>query len=276
MFIYVAGPYKAEQTQILDENIQEADRNGRLLAHKGHTPFIPHTMMRYWEGQEFDETTVRRICHHWLKTCQALLYLGSSPGADEEREQAEKLGMKIYESIDDVPQNGEPEAPLKHRVAAYLTEYEQCQESYRHTYQTIWQAGAILIAASGLIITFWDKSGGIAPASVVLAPIPFLVWWWAIFRPMDWYGRTRKTHLVNLETEKLNVLVPGLNLKHFKSLEEARENRDKENKCWCKRWFWKLATPHVHKAVNALGLIMLVAWIVLSPLAIMGKWPFHP
>lgn len=271
MFIYIGGPYSVSEQRSVKDNIKEADRAGQAILQKGHMPFIPHTMMANWEGRAFDREKVRDVCYRWLERCEGFLYLGSSPGADEERKRAEKLGMKIFERIDDIPSNTGMEAPLQHKVTAYLTEYQQCQESYRHTYQTIWQAGAILIAASALIITFWDKSAGIAPISVFLAPIPFLIWWWAIFRPMDGYGRVRQKRLEALEA-KLNGLIAGLDIKHFLSLKEEQE---KERNFGQKIWH-TVTTPRVHWAVNLLGVVVLVAWIVLSAFALSGKGPFAP
>lgn len=39
----------------------------------------------------------------FLETCDAFLYLGSSEGADLEREYAEELGLEIYDSVEAVP-----------------------------------------------------------------------------------------------------------------------------------------------------------------------------
>ena len=40
----------------------------------------------------------------WLVECDALLFLGSSPGADIELKAAQELGLKIYYSTDEVPE----------------------------------------------------------------------------------------------------------------------------------------------------------------------------
>lgn len=270
MFIYIGGPYTTRPNRTTAENVKDADTAGRLVLKKGHIPFIPHTMMANWEEEGIEREEVRKVCHRWLERCDGFLYIGPSPGADEERQQAEQLGLEIFENIDKVPHNEGKEARLEHKVTAYLTEYQQCQESYRHTYQTIWQAGAILIAASFLIITFWDKSVGITPISVALASVPFLIWWWAIFRPMDWYGQIRRKRLEDLEVY-LNRLIPGLKLEHFQRL---RQEREQDRSTWEKIWH-TITTPAVHWAVNVLGLAVLAVF-VLAVLAIYRIGPYAP
>ena len=40
----------------------------------------------------------------FLEVCEALLFLGSSPGADRERAHAEALGIPIFESVEGIDQ----------------------------------------------------------------------------------------------------------------------------------------------------------------------------
>jgi len=39
----------------------------------------------------------------WIKYCDALYYGGQSDGVDRERDIAERLGLKIYYSMEEVP-----------------------------------------------------------------------------------------------------------------------------------------------------------------------------
>jgi hypothetical protein len=110
MKIYVAGPYSADTEEQRRKNTENAIHAGLALFEKGHYPFIPHTThyveeyasetddfdMTYEDYLDWDEA--------FLLDCDALLHLASSPGADRERRLAEKLGMEIYNQIEDVPE----------------------------------------------------------------------------------------------------------------------------------------------------------------------------
>lgn len=39
----------------------------------------------------------------WLERCDALFYLGASPGADREKARAEELGLQVFMEIAEVP-----------------------------------------------------------------------------------------------------------------------------------------------------------------------------
>jgi hypothetical protein len=105
--IYVAGPYTAPTPELCRANVDKAIDAGLSLWKKGHFPYIPHLThyidefamqtgvpMSYEEYLEMDTA--------WLKECDALLYLGSSKGADYELENAKGLGLIIFHSIDEV------------------------------------------------------------------------------------------------------------------------------------------------------------------------------
>lgn len=268
MFIYVSGPYSADEAEKLEKNIFLADEAGRSLLKKGHTPFVPHTMMKSWEQRGIPREDVLKVCRSWLERCDALLHLGSSVGADTELRRAEELGLRIFRTLDEVPQSEdiEMEGWSEQKVTAYLTEYEQCQESYRHTYQTIWQAGAIFVAVSAGIVALWDKSKGFSPWMIILAPLPFLFWYVGIFRPMNKYGELRRGILRDIE-RTLNKLIPGLSLKHFSEyydygVEMRVQFRKRFKGKNPLRWFGALAGLPVSYVVNALGVMVGLFWLV--------------
>jgi hypothetical protein len=106
--IYIAGPYTAPTADLRRKNVNDAIRVGLLLWKKGHVPFIPHLThfideraaelqipMSYEEYLAWD--------NEWLKACDALLYVASSRGADLELENAKRLGLAIYYSVDEIP-----------------------------------------------------------------------------------------------------------------------------------------------------------------------------
>lgn len=285
MYIYVSGPYSASNVQAADKkmkiekNIEEANEVAVRLAHKGHFPFVPHTMMRGWEDeQKVERSLALNICKKWVEKCDALYFIATSPGAEEEKQVAVALNMPIYRNLDDIPDvildshaRLSPEA-----VAAYLIEYEQCMDSYRHTYATIWQAGSIFAAVSAAIIAFASKStdGSIPWWIQLLAPVPVLFWWWGIYWPMNRYGEWRSNRLKSIE----NLLseggaAPDLSMEHFRRFDRERKGDVKEKETikdrgirYSKERLLKvkfLWQPRVSEVVTIFGLAILLLEIHL-------------
>lgn len=103
--IFVAGPYgDKEPKRIISRNVQRARDIGKELALKGHFPFIPHTMLHGWETDErFTVEHFKSIDFSWLENCDALFFIASSPGANVEKEIAVRKGLKVFTSLDQVP-----------------------------------------------------------------------------------------------------------------------------------------------------------------------------
>jgi hypothetical protein len=107
--IYIAGPYSADCAKCIHANVISAIDAGIELWKKGHNPYIPHlthfvdqrakitnTPMAWNDYIEWDKV--------WLETCDALLFLGSSKGANLELDLAKKMGKRIFFSINSVPE----------------------------------------------------------------------------------------------------------------------------------------------------------------------------
>ncbi len=112
MKIYVAGPYSPTKSLDKHEGIREAAQNtehaieaGIAILNKGHIPYIPHL-------SHFVHT--HHACNHEYKWyvidnsfiedwAEALLYLAPSFGADAELKLAAKLGLKIFYSLNEIP-----------------------------------------------------------------------------------------------------------------------------------------------------------------------------
>jgi hypothetical protein len=78
-----------------DANVKAADEAGREIARRGHTPFIPHKMTYDWERDEvLQYEDFIRIDDEWLRFCDAILMIGSSPGADRELDLAGRMGLE--------------------------------------------------------------------------------------------------------------------------------------------------------------------------------------
>ena len=110
--VYVAGPYTPhnhEHNECIREtemNVRRAIEVGNEIAKKGHYIFVPHWSHfsanaingfhtpNWWYEQ--DNTFIE----HWAT---ALYYISHSFGADRELALAKKLGLKIYTTLEEVP-----------------------------------------------------------------------------------------------------------------------------------------------------------------------------
>lgn len=110
--IYIAGPLTAETFPGMVENAEKAIDAGIQLIQKGHFPFIPHLSVwtnlrsRAFFDANISWDTWMRVDDAFLCKCDALLYLGSSRGADQELARAKELGLQIFYSVDEVPEVG--------------------------------------------------------------------------------------------------------------------------------------------------------------------------
>lgn len=95
LVIYVAGPYRDADLDVVRDNISRADYWGRRLRAMGHHPIVPHTMTQSWDGQ-FTFEQIMDTDLRILARCDALLYLGHSEGARMEKEQAVALGLPVF------------------------------------------------------------------------------------------------------------------------------------------------------------------------------------
>ena len=129
MRIYIAAPYnpvgakdKHEAIQLAAKNVSRAIEAAIALIEKGHYPFVPHLTHyihthpscprdygEWW--YEYDMT----FLDHWA---EALLYLAPSKGADAELQHAKEIGLKIFYSVDEVPDN---------TTNVFNNEYQTCE-----------------------------------------------------------------------------------------------------------------------------------------------------
>lgn len=106
--IYIAGPLTAETPEAEGENVRQAICAQIDVMCKGHIPFCPH--LSWYVGQVAEEEG-SVICDqdwylqdlHWIDSCDALLWLGGSPGSRWEWAYAKKSGKPVYTSMDEIP-----------------------------------------------------------------------------------------------------------------------------------------------------------------------------
>jgi hypothetical protein len=113
--IYIAGPYTADTPERIRRNVNVALDAAITLYFKGHFPFVPH--LTHFVDERGKETG-RRLAWEdyirwdtaWLEVSDALLYLGSSRGADIELEEAKRRGKRIFYSLQEIPSVPMPDA----------------------------------------------------------------------------------------------------------------------------------------------------------------------
>lgn len=96
--VYISGPYSKGDTE---QNVKNAILAGDRVAELGFRPFIPHLYhfwnmlrphdYRFWMDQDLG----------WVRDCRALIRLnGESPGGDEEKELARKIGRFVFDGME--------------------------------------------------------------------------------------------------------------------------------------------------------------------------------
>jgi len=98
--VYVAGPYSRGDVAT---NVHDAIDAGESLLRAGFAPYVPH-LTHFWH-MFYPQRWQVWIDHNleWLRACDVVLRLfGESKGADIEVAEAKRLGIKVFEDIDDV------------------------------------------------------------------------------------------------------------------------------------------------------------------------------
>ena len=110
MHIYVASPYGRSRNlddYEIEANVRASIEIGRRLIEKNHVPLIPnlyHFVHKGWEDSP-EEPIWLAIASGWIERCDALFFGGSSTGTNAERKIAFGLGLPIYYSLDELPEN---------------------------------------------------------------------------------------------------------------------------------------------------------------------------
>jgi len=113
MKIYVAGPYcpkdcaPHEVIRKAQENVNKAIDAGIRLMDEGHIVFIPHLshFIHIRMGSDWGQPFWYQFDLEWLRCCDAILMLPNwetSHGCTLELQEAKKLGLMVFHSIEDV------------------------------------------------------------------------------------------------------------------------------------------------------------------------------
>src|SRR6266566_82705 len=113
--IYVAGPMTPRGKDVHDgphvfyQNVRKGMLAACEIIRKGHNPYVPH--LTYFIHLEMNAPFPKNypfiwysLDHAWLDFCDAFLYLEPSFGTDKELERARAKGLKIFYSLDEIPQ----------------------------------------------------------------------------------------------------------------------------------------------------------------------------
>jgi len=107
MIVYVSGKYTGDSHEEIDTNILKAQKYAVDIWNAGHMAFTPHLNTRHFERlcPHVDHRKYLELDLAVLKVCDVIFMIPgweSSPGANIEREEAQKLGMPIYYKVEDI------------------------------------------------------------------------------------------------------------------------------------------------------------------------------
>lgn len=109
MKIYIAGKYEEKTKWKKEKNVKEAYRAGAKIFLKGHYPFIPHHthwfhyFVRDYLGLHFTQEQYYDWDNQFLAVCDGFVKISESSGANAEERLAIKLGLTIFNSVEDIP-----------------------------------------------------------------------------------------------------------------------------------------------------------------------------
>ena len=108
MLIAVAGPYSAATEEEKAKNLEAMNNAAAEVYRKGHIPVIGVNASLFvaeklagLPGKE----VINSISFAIVERCDAILVIGSSLGADTEREIIKNKGLPVYYSVEEIPEN---------------------------------------------------------------------------------------------------------------------------------------------------------------------------
>ncbi|MDR3679464.1 MAG: DUF1937 family protein [Flavipsychrobacter sp.] len=106
MIIGVAGPYSSPTEEGRKKNLDALNATAARLLEKGHIPLIGvNAAMPVVEKANVPDPykAIMDISMAVMDKCEALLIIGHSTGADREMNFILKKGLKVYTTLEDVP-----------------------------------------------------------------------------------------------------------------------------------------------------------------------------
>ena len=112
MLIAFAGPYSATTEEQKAKNLDAMNIAAAEVYRKGHIPVIGVNASLFVADKLAElprREIINSISFAIVKRCDAILVIGSSPGADMERDIIKNKGLPVYFSIDEIPVNSKPQ-----------------------------------------------------------------------------------------------------------------------------------------------------------------------
>lgn len=106
MLIVVAGPYTADNEERMKANLDAMNSAAAEVYRKGHIPVIGVNASIFIADKLIDKNrneVISNISFAIVERCDAILMIGSSPGANKEREIIASKGLPVYNSIEEIP-----------------------------------------------------------------------------------------------------------------------------------------------------------------------------
>lgn len=106
MIIGVAGPYSADTKAERKANLNAMNEAGAKILELGHIPLIGvNAALPVVEKSNVENKykAIMDISMTVIDICEAILMIGSSPGADRERDLIMSKGHPVYYSIEEIP-----------------------------------------------------------------------------------------------------------------------------------------------------------------------------
>jgi Domain of unknown function (DUF4406) len=106
MLIAVAGPYSAETKEQRQRNLDALNEAAATILKLGHIPLIGvNAALPVVECLDADSDryeAMMTISLALVDKCDAILMIGSSPGANRERDLVKAKGSPVYETVEEI------------------------------------------------------------------------------------------------------------------------------------------------------------------------------
>jgi hypothetical protein len=106
MLIAVAGPYSAETQEQRQRNLDSLNEAAAAILKLGHIPMIGVNaalpVVQSLDANSDHYEAMMTISLALVDKCDAILMIGSSPGANRERDLVKAKGLPVYENLDDI------------------------------------------------------------------------------------------------------------------------------------------------------------------------------
>lgn len=120
--IYIAGPFRAANAWLVEQNIRRAENLAIQVATLGAMPLCPHTNSRFFDGTIDGSFWVGGTLE-LLRRCDAVLFTPcwmKSAGARGEHAEAERLGIARFYTITELADWLLPPTERAERMAALV------------------------------------------------------------------------------------------------------------------------------------------------------------